>query len=89
MIDYKGLKMLFSQEQITTLIKYFGEKLIIIGARTSNGKIHAIRGAIINGKTAIDIFAVANQYARKHYFSYALCWELISRCIKKMFDLRF
>jgi len=52
----------------------------VIGAKTSDGKTQAIRGAIIHQNQAIDIFAATNALARKHYLSYALCWDLLMRC---------
>ena len=39
-----------------------------------------MRGAIIRNHQAIDIFAAANAFSRKHYLSYGLCWELVNRC---------
>ena len=79
--EAKGLsKALFSKLQIESLMNSYGNKIIVLGAKTSDGKIQAIRGAIIRDDEAIDIFAATNLFSRKHYLSYSLCWELLNRC---------
>jgi lipid II:glycine glycyltransferase (peptidoglycan interpeptide bridge formation enzyme) len=52
----------------------------VIGVKTPDGIVQAIRGAVIRGNKAIDIFAAANSFSRKHYLTYGLCWELVNRC---------
>jgi len=76
----KGLSELFSSRQIESLMNSYGERIVVIGARTPDGVVQAIRGAIIHNRQAIDIFAAANAFSRKHYLSYGLCWALINRC---------
>lgn len=76
----KGVASLFSKEEIESLMQVYRDQIIVIGAKTGDGKIQAIRGAIIHRHQAIDIFAATNALARKHYLSYALCWELLMRC---------
>ena len=76
----KGLGELFSSQQIESLINSYGSQLLVIGAKTPDGIVQAIRGAIIWNHQAIDIFAAANAFSRKHYLSYGLCWELVNRC---------
>jgi len=76
----KGVGALFSEQEIASLMQSWQGQIIVIGAKTNDGKIQAIRGAIIYQNQAIDIFAAANALARKHYLSYALCWELLLRC---------
>ena len=76
----KGLGELFSYQQVESLMNSYGEQIIVIGARTHDGVVQAIRGAIVRNHQAIDIFAAANVFSRKHYLSYALCWELVNRC---------
>jgi len=78
--EVKKMKEFFSRRQITSLMDSYKDKLIIIGARTPDGKVQAIRGAIIRGGQAIDIFAAANAFSRKNYLTYGLCWELVNRC---------
>jgi lipid II:glycine glycyltransferase (peptidoglycan interpeptide bridge formation enzyme) len=78
--EAKGLGELFSFQQIESLMNSYAEQIVVIGARTPDGVVQAIRGAIIRNHQAIDIFAAANAFSRKHYLSYALCWELVNRC---------
>ena len=76
----KGLGELFSSQQIESLMNSYANQKVVIGAKTPNGIVQAIRGAIIRNHQAIDIFAATNAFSRKHYLSYALCWELVNRC---------
>jgi len=77
----KGLKKIFySKKQIESIMISHKDNIIVLGAKTENGDIQAIRGAIIRGNEAIDIFAATNAFSRKHYLSYALCWDLLKRC---------
>jgi len=78
--EIKGLGSLFSEAEITSLMQVYGDQIVVIGTRTTDGTIQAIRGAIIHQHQAIDIFAATNALARKHYLSYALCWDLLLRC---------
>jgi len=80
LIQAKDLKGLFSPDEIRSLMNVYGDKLIVIGAITPDGIVQAVRGAIIIGDQAIDIFAAANLFSRKHYLSYSLCWSLLLRC---------
>jgi len=76
----KGVGGLFPKEEIASLMQTYQDQIMVVGARTRDGKIQAIRGAIIHQHQAIDIFAATNVLARKHYLSYALCWDLLMRC---------
>ena len=79
--EAKGLsKLFFSKQQIESLMNSYGSQIVVIGAKTPDGIIQAIRGAIIRDNQAIDIFAATNTFSRKHYLSYSLCWELVHRC---------
>ena len=78
--EAKRMKEFFSRQQIKSLMSSYGDKLIVIGARTPDGVVQAIRGAIVRGEQAVDIFAAANAFSRKHYLTYGLCWELVNRC---------
>lgn len=78
--EAKGLGELFSFQQIDSLMNSYGDQIVVIGIRTPDGIVQAIRGAVIRGNKAIDIFAAANSFSRKHYLTYGLCWELVNRC---------
>ena len=76
----KGMREFLSRKQIESLVTTHRDRLVVIGSKTPDGVVQAIRGAIIRGNKAVDIFAAANVFSRKHYLSYALCWDLIIRC---------
>ena len=79
--EVKGLsKVFYSKKQIESLMSSYGNQIVVIGAKTPDGVIQAIRGVIIRGDQAIDIFAATNVFSRKHYLSYAIFWELLHRC---------
>ena len=81
MSETKGLsRVFFSKQQIESLIRSYGINILVIGAKTPDGNIQAIRGAIIRDNQAVDIFAATNAFSRKNYLSYSLCWELLHRC---------
>jgi hypothetical protein len=78
--EAKGIGKLFSSQQIDSLMNSYGDQIVVIGVKTPDGIVQAIRGAVIRGNKAIDILAAANSFSRKHYLSYGLCWELVNRC---------
>jgi len=75
----KNIKDLFTPCEIRSLMEIYGDKIVVIGAVTPDGVVQAIRGAIIVSDRAIDIFAAASLFSRKHYLSYSLCWEILLR----------
>jgi len=77
--EIKNTKDFFSKEEISSIFDCFKDRILVLGARTTDGKIHAIRGAIKVGSQSVDIFAAADKYARKYYLSYRLFWELLIR----------
>ena len=79
----KKIKKPFKKDEIFSLMESWKDKLTILGAVTDDGKIHALRGAIIENNIAVDIFAAANNFARKNYLSYRVCWELVCTCKRK------
>jgi len=80
---FKKLDSLFTPNEIYSLFNTYRDNIEIIGSMTPDGNIHAIRGAIIRKDKAIDIFAATDLYARKHYLSYRLAWDLVNICKKR------
>lgn len=78
--DLKKTRQFYTLQEIESLMRSHQDRILVIGSKTSDGSVQAIRGAIIRGRKAIDIFAAASHFSRKHYLSYGLCWELIVRC---------
>ena len=71
---------IFNSRQIRSLMEEFGQDLVVLGARDSEGVLVAIRGCIFNGDIATDIFAATSKSARNSYVSYRLLFELLERC---------
>jgi len=80
MSKVKKMKEFFSEQQIKSLMHSHGDKLIVLGAKTPDGVVQAIRGAIVREDQAIDTFAASNAFSRKHYLTYKLCWDLVNHC---------
>jgi len=79
-----------SGDEIKSISESFLNNIILIGAKSPDGKFHAIRGALTFGDQATDIFAAADVYARNNYLSYALCWNLLKHARRngcKTYDL--
>jgi lipid II:glycine glycyltransferase (peptidoglycan interpeptide bridge formation enzyme) len=76
----KKIDSLLSSQDINSIYDSFHKKIVVIGAHTPDGVMHAVRGAIVVNGKATDIFAASNSYARKHFLSYATCWNLIIKC---------
>lgn len=83
MHEYKGTTHLAQQnslESITSLISQFRNDCIVVRCDDERGNIIALRGAIISGKQASDIFAAATPEGRRNYASYVTFWELMRLC---------
>ena len=74
----KGLDMPFSYEDIAKLIDSFAERITIFATKTPDGIIHSIRGFVSYNNKSLDIFAAGDEFSRKYYMSYKLCWHQIS-----------
>ena len=80
----------FSAKEVNSLIESFGENILTFGAFDEQDKPLAIRGCIIRGDVAYDIFAATGMLSRKLYTSHGLFVELIKECKKqgcKSYDL--
>jgi lipid II:glycine glycyltransferase (peptidoglycan interpeptide bridge formation enzyme) len=90
MKQMKQIKNIYNSDEISSIYKNNRKNLIVLSAENFSNTPIAIRGAIIIGEYAWDIFAATNSEARKNYASYALFWELIKYCKKnkcKNYDL--
>jgi lipid II:glycine glycyltransferase (peptidoglycan interpeptide bridge formation enzyme) len=68
---------------INSLLEHFTNSLLVYRCMTTDGQIIAIRGAIIFGNTAYDIFAAANKVARSCYATYGTFWALVQGLAKQ------
>jgi len=80
---------IYNPSEIRSLFDSFSKNISVYGARTEDGEVHAIRGAIIKSHKSIDIFAAADSVSRKNYLSYSLFWYVLMRAKKKsnIYDL--
>ena len=79
-----------SAATIDSLIKCFTSELRVIRCDDEAGKPLAVRGALIFGSKAWDIFAAVSPQGRKQYSSYVTAWSLLNHCATencKTYDL--
>lgn len=90
MQDHKKLKAQTSREEIESLITAFGEQCLLVRCDDEHGNLLALRGALVLGEKALDIFAAATPAGRKVYASHATFWELMKQCATrsvKLYDM--
>lgn len=81
--DYKDLKSnsdVPSFETIDSLVKSFGDNLQVFRCDDERNKPVSVRGALIFGNSAWDIFAAVSPHGRKQYSSYVTAWALFNHC---------
>ena len=71
-----------SFEVIRSIIDKCGSNLKIFRCDDEQGKPLAMRGALLLGNKAWDIFAAATPQGRKQYSSYVTAWSLFNFCAK-------
>jgi len=79
-----------SAATIDSLIKCCTSELRVIRCDDEAGKPLAVRGALIFGSKAWDIFAAVSPQGRKQYSSYVTAWSLLNHCATencKTYDL--
>ena len=79
-----------SAATIDSLIKCCKSELRVIRCDDEAGKPLAVRGALIFGSKAWDIFAAVSPQGRKQYSSYVTAWSLLNHCATencKTYDL--
>lgn len=83
MQDHKQLNAQTSCQEIESLLKAFTKQYLLIRCDDENGNLLALRGALIFGEKAWDIFATATPAGRKVYASHAAFWELMKQCAER------
>jgi len=81
MEGFKGIAKQFSLEQIESIIKAFGENLVLYRCLDKDGKLIAFRGIGTHGNQCTDFFAAASIDARKVYATYKLFWAIVEYCV--------
>lgn len=90
MQDYKSLGEQYSEAALSSLIKNFGSRCVLVRCTDSSGNLLAFRGALFWGARGWDIFAATTPAGRKVYASHAVFWELLNQCEKlgvKWYDM--
>lgn len=83
MADYKDLAAgadVPTAETVDSIIKHLDGCLRVIRCDDEHGNPLAIRGALLFGSKAWDVFAAVTPQGRKQYSSYATTWHLLSSC---------
>jgi lipid II:glycine glycyltransferase (peptidoglycan interpeptide bridge formation enzyme) len=80
MQELKNLAAQTSKEEIESLLSAFGKNCLIVRCDDEQGNLLALRGALIMGSKAWDMFAVANPAGRKVYASHSAFWALMNQC---------
>lgn len=73
----KGLGRQHSFELINGVIEQYGDQLVILETKDSEGNLHSLRGCIVFGKNALDWYAITTELGRNTYSSYGVLWKLI------------
>lgn len=80
MQDYKQLSQQYSKLEIEKIFNGFGKSIVLYRCDDESGNPVALRGCVILGKKAWDLFAATSVKGRKLYASYALFWRLMKHC---------
>lgn len=80
---HKQLKEQISRAEISSLLDSFPGRYIMVRCDDSDGRLLALRGALVLGGKAWDTFAVATVAGRKVYASHAAFWELMKQCAER------
>ena len=83
MQSHKNLETQISRPVLTSMLETFGRECVVVRCNTPQGRLLALRGALVFGNKAWDIFAAATPEARKVYASYAAFWELMGQCASR------
>ena len=80
MQSHKKLAEQISRSALISMLAAFGKQCIVVRCNDAQGRLLALRGALLFGDKAWDIFAAATPEARKVYASHAAFWELMKQC---------
>jgi hypothetical protein len=80
MQSHKNIAALVTRPVLTSILKIFDKQCVIVHCKDKQSNTLALRGTLIFGKKAWDIFAAATPQARKLYASHATFWELMRQC---------
>lgn len=80
---HKKLDQPISRSALISLLEVFGEQCIVVKCSDAQGRLLALRGALLFGNKAWDVLAAATPAGRKVYASHATFWELMKQCASR------
>ena len=80
MQSHKKLNEQISRPVLVSMLDLLRKQCIVVSCRDGQGRLLALRGALLLGNKAWDVFAAATPEARKVYASHAAFWELMHQC---------
>lgn len=80
MEEIKGLETQFTLRELKSLFDQFGHEIALFRCVAADGTTVALRGCLIRGDTAWDLFAAAGAAARDSYATYGLMWRIMRHC---------
>lgn len=83
---HKNLAEQFSQAALASLLDSFGANCLVVRCCSPDGTTLALRGALLLGQRAWDMFAATTPEGRTSYASHAAFWELMKRCAARGID---
>ncbi|MGK5094968.1 peptidoglycan bridge formation glycyltransferase FemA/FemB family protein [Deltaproteobacteria bacterium TL4] len=83
MESYKEIPQQFSEEELKQLLVLLKNYLVLYRGVDESGAVIGVRGCVILGTYALDLFAATTDNGRKLYASYGLFWELLRECMER------
>jgi lipid II:glycine glycyltransferase (peptidoglycan interpeptide bridge formation enzyme) len=83
MQSQKNLPEQVSRAALSSLLGEFDGQCVIVRCNDPQGRLLALRGALLLGSKAWDMLAAATPAARKVYASHAVFWELMRQCASR------
>jgi len=80
MQDYKQLAQQFSREELKSIFRQLGKNIVLYRCDDETGEAVSLRGCLMFGGKAWDMFAATSVKGRKIYASYGLFWRLMRHC---------
>jgi hypothetical protein len=76
----KGLPVQFAERNIAALLETFGSALVLYRSRNAQGETIALRGCVITGRNALDLFAATTDQGRQRQAAFPVFWEMLREC---------
>ena len=83
MWNHKNIKGQLSRIELESIFNNFADRCIVVRCVDAQSNLIALRGALMFGSRAWDIFAAASPQARKVYASHLTFWTLINECAQR------